>query len=193
MNEISITPASAAYSNGKAADEQTGEAFMNKRTKIVVLHMKEVIYTGIFIFLGIVLIVLLAIMFWPDREMDAGGSASRTEQSDGGNGTDEASEEAVAETAAYLPGIYSVSLDLSGSTMEMQVIIENDGISNVSFTYLDDTIRTMYPLFEPVLQDIASQLKAGVALEDVTYEESCRYTATVLLNALAEVLESAKQ
>ncbi|MCD8380158.1 MAG: hypothetical protein LUC95_07585 [Lachnospiraceae bacterium] len=163
---------------------------MNKRTKIVVLHMKEVIYTGIFIFLGIVLIVLLAIMFKPGREMDAGESASRTEQSDG---TDGSNSEAALETAAYLPGIYSVSLDLSGSTMEMQVIIENDGISNVSFTYLDDTIQTMYPLFEPVLEDIASQLQEGVALEDVTYEESQKYTATVLLNALNEVLESAKR
>ncbi|MCD7841830.1 MAG: hypothetical protein LUG56_05105, partial [Lachnospiraceae bacterium] len=87
----------------------------------------------------------------------------------------------------------SVSLHLSGSTMEMQVIIENDGISNVSFTYLDDTIQTMYPLFEPVLEDIASQLQEGIALEDVAYEESQKYTATVLLNALKEVLESARQ
>ncbi len=166
---------------------------MNKRTKIVVLHMKEVIYTGIFIFLGIILLVLLAIMFKPGRETAASESASRTEQSDGRDDTSEASGEAVAETAAYLPGIYSVSLDLSGSTMEMQVIIENDGISNVSFTYLDDTIQTMYPLFEPVLEDIASQLQEGIALEDVTYEESQKYTATVLLNALKEVLESARQ
>ncbi|MCD7751895.1 MAG: hypothetical protein LUI10_09200 [Lachnospiraceae bacterium] len=163
---------------------------MNKRTKIVVLHMKEVIYTGIFIFLGIVLLVLLAIMFKPGRETAASESASQTEQSDG---TDKSSDDAALETAVYLPGIYSVSLDLSGSTMEMQVIIENDGISNVSFTYLDDTIQTMYPLFEPVLEDIASQLQEGIALEDVTYEESQKYTATVLLNALTEVLESARQ
>ncbi len=172
---------------------------MNKRTKIVVLHMKEVIYTGIFIFLGIVLIVLLAMMFKPGREMDADGSASKTEQTDGSNKTGNTSssgEEVAEETAAYLPGIYSVSLDLSGSTMEMQVIIENtgiSGISNASFTYLDDTIQTMYPLFEPVLEDIASQLQEGVSLEDVTYEDSQKYTATVLLNALKEVLESAKQ
>ena len=163
---------------------------MNKRTKIVVLHMKEVIYTGIFIFLGIVLLVLLAIMFKPGRETAASENASQTEQSDG---TDKSSDDAALETAVYLPGIYSVSLDLSGSTMEMQVIIENDGISNVFFTYLDDTIQTMYPLFEPVLEDIASQLQEGIALEDVAYEESQKYTATVLLNALKEVLESARQ
>ncbi|MCD8327318.1 MAG: hypothetical protein LUC90_11790 [Lachnospiraceae bacterium] len=160
---------------------------MNKRTKIVVLHMKEVIYTGIFIFLGIVLIVLLAMMFWPGREMS--GSASQPEQTKGADTNTEAMEEA----AAYLPGIYTASLELNGSTMEMQIIIESGGISNVSFTYMDDAIQTMYPLFEPVLESIASQLQEGVALEDVTYEDSQKYTATVLIEALEEVLESARQ
>ena len=49
----------------------------------------------------------------------------------------------------------------------------------------------MYPLFTPVLENIASQLKSGVALEDITYEDSQKYTAAVLINALEEVLEKA--
>ncbi|MCD7739613.1 MAG: hypothetical protein LUH58_11370 [Lachnospiraceae bacterium] len=159
---------------------------MNKRTRIVVLHMKEVIYTGIFIFLGIVLIVLLAMMFWPGREMSTDDSSSEQEQT-------ETAEEPTEEAAAYLPGIYTASLELNGSTMEMQIIMESDGISNVSFTYMDDAIQTMYPLFEPVLESIASQLQEGVALEDVTYEDSQKYTATVLIEALEEVLESARR
>ena len=36
---------------------------MRSKTRIVVLHMKEVIYTTIFIILGIVLIFLLVYMF----------------------------------------------------------------------------------------------------------------------------------
>ncbi|MCD7807689.1 MAG: hypothetical protein LUH19_10200 [Lachnospiraceae bacterium] len=160
---------------------------MNKRTKIVVLHMKEVIYTGIFIFLGIVLIVLLAMMFWPGRKMDANASQTQEET------TGSSAEEPVEETAAYLPGIYTASLELNGNAMEMQIIIESAGISNVSFTYKDDAIQTMYPLFEPVLESIASQLQEGTALEDITYEDSQKYTATVLLNALEEVLESARK
>lgn len=38
---------------------------MGSRTKIIVLHMKEIIYTAIFAALGILLIVLLVIMFRP--------------------------------------------------------------------------------------------------------------------------------
>ena len=41
------------------------ENILSSKTKIVVLHMKELIYTGIFILLGIVLILLLISMFTP--------------------------------------------------------------------------------------------------------------------------------
>ena len=44
---------------------------MSGKTKILVLHMKEVIYTGIFIFLGIIFLVLLAIMFLPTEGLYA--------------------------------------------------------------------------------------------------------------------------
>ena len=35
------------------------------KTKIIVLQMKELVYTGIFVGLGILLIVLLFVMFYP--------------------------------------------------------------------------------------------------------------------------------
>ena len=38
---------------------------MSSKTKIVVLHLKELIYTGIFALLGILFIILLIIMFIP--------------------------------------------------------------------------------------------------------------------------------
>ena len=41
---------------------------MSSRTKIIVLHMKEIIYTAVFAVLGIVLILLLLFMFLPERE-----------------------------------------------------------------------------------------------------------------------------
>ncbi|MBQ8857354.1 MAG: hypothetical protein IJ024_04325 [Lachnospiraceae bacterium] len=40
---------------------------MSSKTKILVIHMKELIYTGIFLLLGIVLLVLLISMFAPDN------------------------------------------------------------------------------------------------------------------------------
>lgn len=41
---------------------------MSSRTKIVVLHMKEIIYTAIFAALAILLIILPVIMFKTDKK-----------------------------------------------------------------------------------------------------------------------------
>ena len=158
---------------------------MSGKTKILVLHMKEVIYTGIFIFLGIIFLILLAIMFLPSRT--AVNSPANTE-----NSTESAADSSHL-SGEYTPGIYSATLEVSGSTLEMQVIIEQSGITDVSFTHLDEAIETMYPLFTPVLEHIAEQLKNGVALEDITYEDSQKYTANVLLSAIENVLEKAAE
>lgn len=157
---------------------------MSGKTKILVLHMKEVIYTGIFIFLGLIFLVLLAIMFLP-KKTTVDSSALNTEV------TTETGSEPSQISTDYTPGIYSATLEVSGNSLEMQVIIEQSGITDVSFTHLDEAVETMYPLFTPVLENIAEQLKSGVALEDITYEDSQKYTAAVLLSAIEEVLEKA--
>ncbi len=58
---------------------------MSAKTKIVVLHMKELIYTAIFAALGILFIVLLIMMFLPDKEKEPDSSApdSPTSSEDG--------------------------------------------------------------------------------------------------------------
>ncbi|MBO5347055.1 MAG: hypothetical protein J6A45_02855 [Lachnospiraceae bacterium] len=157
---------------------------MSGKTKILVLHMKEVIYTGIFLFLGLIFLVLLAIMFLPKRaQVDS--SAITTEETEG---TAMGQESSMGE---YVPGIYTAALEVSGNSLEMQVIIEQNGITDVSFTHLDEAVETMFPLFTPVLESIAKQLKSGVSLEDVTYEDSQKYTAGILIHTLETVLETA--
>lgn len=158
---------------------------MSGKTKIFVLHMKEVIYTGIFIFLGLIFLVLLAIMFLPKGA--AVDSSMETMESI------ETSSGQSPVTSEYTPGIYTATLEVSGSNLEMQVIMEQTGITDVSFTYLDETIETMYPLFTPVLENISSQLKSGIALSDITYEDSQKYTATILLDTIETILEQAAQ
>lgn len=64
---------------------------MSSKTKIVVLHMKEVIYTGIFLLLLVILGVVMFLMF--------GSGKSKT-----------ASSDAVSK---YTPGIYRTSIRLN--------------------------------------------------------------------------------
>ena len=58
---------------------------MRSKTRIVVLHMKEVIYTTIFIILGIVLIFLLVYMFGPSRHIKQAGVYTSSMQFEGQN------------------------------------------------------------------------------------------------------------
>ena len=44
---------------------------MSAKTKIIVLRMKELIYTGIFIALGLLLIILLIVVFSPKKREEA--------------------------------------------------------------------------------------------------------------------------
>ena len=51
---------------------------MSSKTKIVVLHMKEIIYTAVFVALGILLIILLTFMFFPKKEKEVFSNSTIT-------------------------------------------------------------------------------------------------------------------
>ncbi|MDE7232756.1 MAG: hypothetical protein K2N37_06765, partial [Lachnospiraceae bacterium] len=74
---------------------------MSSKTKIVVLHVKELIYTGIFAALGILFIILLIIMFLPKEEKQE--TMSTVTQS---------------TTDSYVPGVYTTSLILNDNVVE---------------------------------------------------------------------------
>lgn len=159
---------------------------MSRKTKIFVFHMKEVIYTGIFLFLALVFLILLAMMFFPKKESTNSLSVMTMEQSD-----PKTISFNTSDTKIYTPGIYTAALEVSGSTLELQLIVDSEQITDVRFTQLDETIETMYPLFTPVLESICTQLKNGTPLEQITYEESQKYTAKILLEALETMIQKA--
>lgn len=141
---------------------------MHSKTKIIVLHMKELIYTGLFILLGLLFIILLVIMFRPQKETPSKSSDS-----------------------AYIPGIYTTSLILQGSAVDLEVIVNESQITSVRFVNLEDSVTTLYPLMEPALEDIASQLYETQKLSEIKYTDDNRYTYTVLLEAISNTLEKA--
>lgn len=142
---------------------------MSAKTKIVVLHMKELIYTLIFAGLGILLIILLLFMFLP-REKDG---------------------ESV-ETMNYVAGVYTSSVVFGSNTVDVQVIVDEDRIQSVSMVNLDETVTTMYPLMEPALENIADQVIEKQSTEGITYNADNQYTSIVLLNAIENALSKAK-
>lgn len=142
---------------------------VSAKTKIVVLHMKELIYTLIFAGLGILLIVLLLFMFLPREE----------------NGES-------VPTMNYTAGVYTSSVLFGDHNVDVQVIVDENRIQSISMVNLDETVMTMYPLMQPALDDISEQIIEKQSIEGITYNADNQYTAIVLLNAIDNALAKAE-
>lgn len=147
---------------------------MSSKTKIVVLHVKELIYTGIFAVLGILFIVLLIIMFLPKNE-DKTAVSTMTQTS----------------VNSYVPGIYTTSLILNDNIVEIEVTVDENNINSIRLVNLDEAVTTMYPLIQPSFEELAQQIITNQSLDDVTYPDESKYTSMVLLNAITSSLEKA--
>ena len=82
---------------------------MSSKTKIVVLHMKEIIYTAVFATLAVILIVLLLFMFLPKNR----GTSIHEEK--------------------YIPGVYTSTVTLKNTALEVEVTV-GEGIVGVNGT-----------------------------------------------------------
>ena len=140
---------------------------MSSKTKIVVLHMKEIIYTAIFAVLIIILALLLLFMFSPGRKNTLNNDKK------------------------YIPGIYTSTLTLNNNALEVEVTVDEAHINSIRFSNLDETITTMYPLIQPTIEDIAEQIYDKQSLENIDYSSDNPYTSKSILNAIDTALEKA--
>ena len=151
---------------------------MSAKTKIVVLKMKELIYTGVFIGLAILLIAIGVAMF---RNGDPGKKDRPS------------SKETAAATIQYAPGVYTASLPLNNHSVDVEVVVDASQIKNVRLLSLSESIATMYPLMEPTMESLRSQILTNQSTDGITYEDSSKYTAYVLLQAIQNALSKAAQ
>lgn len=143
---------------------------MQNKTKIVVLHMKELIYTAIFAALAILFVILLIVMFGkkePDTTVETMASAT------------------------YVPGVYSTSLTLNNQVVDITVTVDESHINSVELNNINEAVTTMFPLMEPTFDSIAAQIKEGTALSDITYDQENYYTSQILIQAIQTSLDKA--
>lgn len=144
---------------------------MSSKTKIIVLHLKELIYTGIFVLLGILFLVLMVIMFLPEKD---GGKPSLSEGE-----------------ARYVPGKYTTSLQIGSDSVDVEVVVDDSCINSVRLVNLNEVITTMYPLMQPCLDTIAEQIYEKQSLNEITWPDENKYTSQLLLNAISACLDKA--
>jgi len=172
---------------------------MSGKTKIVVLHMKELIYTGIFAALGILFVILLVMMFLP-KEDSGNTSATRTgnlsetpasnQDVTFGMGNETASA-GTHNDALYIPGIYTTELVLGEQSIDVEVIVDKTSITSIRMINLDEAVTTMYPLLQPTFDSICEQVYELQTLEGVTYSTDSKYTSLVLLEAIGHSIDKA--
>ena len=140
------------------------------KTKIVVIQLKEIIYTVIFAALGILLILLLIFMF-------RGGKDDGVAK----NGTE-----------LYKSGKYTSTISFNETDYNLEVVVDKNHINSVQIQNMDDSITTMFPLVEPSLEDISLQLSNDVPLDKIEIDQERQYTEQMLIDAIKDALEPAK-
>ncbi len=152
---------------------------MSSKTRIVVLHRKELIYTALFAILGILLLCLLAAIFWPSKANPGSNAPSRKASAD------------IAASAVYIPGVYTTELVLGSESVNVEVIVDSTRISSVKLLDLNDAVTTMYPLLRPTFDSICEQVMKHQSLDLVTYSTENKYTSLVLLESIRRSVEKA--
>ncbi|MDD3185103.1 MAG: hypothetical protein PHD70_03460 [Anaerostipes sp.] len=144
---------------------------MAPKTKIVVLKARELIYTGIFIIMGIALILLLVYMFAPQKNK----KRNETSQSTG-----------------YKDGTYSSPLHLGDKELKLTVTVKNGKPKSIALKHLSQSVQTMFPLVEPSVEEINKQLPKISSIDDLKVTGESKYTNTMLIQSMKNALKSSK-
>jgi len=174
---------------------------MSSDPKIMVFKLREIIYTVILAFFIITLLLCLILMFTKKntntstKTQTQDRSAEAQTQSDSIL-TESASAEAdIASSSAnttYIAGVYTSSVTLGDSAVDVQVTVSSDHILAIELVNLSETTEAAYPLVPSALENIASQILEKQKLDSITCSAQTRYTSQLLLNAVSKALTIAK-
>jgi len=129
---------------------------MSAKTRIVVLHMKKLVFAGVITGLGILLVIFLGILLGSSHKQSADNEAVET---------------------MYVPGVYTSSVMIDGNPFDVQVSVDEDHINEITMVHLDETVETMYPLVRPTLDELAKQIISSQSLTDLTYSKNNQSSA----------------
>ena len=151
------------------------------KPKFVVLKLKELLFTGALVILGVAILLLVVALVSVDKESTPNLSGPSAHH----NST---------ETSAplYYPGVYTTTMEMNDTTIHLELVCDENHINSVRLINLDEAVETMYPLLTPALEDLELQLSLDVPLEDLKFTEGSTYTQTLLVHAIEQTLAKAE-
>lgn len=156
---------------------------MSGSTRIVVIPLKKLI---VMVCVIAALIILAAIFIF-------GGSSSDAAKSTGVNistSTDTVKKNTSCPT--YSPGVYTSSILLNGTPIDIQVTVDSDNINNIEMINLSESVQTMYPMLNSSFDEIKTAVINNGSTDNITYNAGSKYTATMLLSAIDSALAKAR-
>lgn len=156
---------------------------MSGSTRIVVIPLKKLI---IMVCVIAALIILAAIFIF-------GGSSSDAAKSTGVNistSTDTVKKNTSCPT--YSPGVYTSSILLNGTPIDIQVTVDSDNINNIEMVNLSESVQTMYPMLNSSFDEIKTAVINNGSTDNIIYNAGSKYTATMLLSAIDSALAKAR-
>ena len=144
---------------------------MSANTKRLVLKLKQLIYTVIFVVLGIILIILLFLIIKGKTGKEKSASAYPT----------------------FAPGVYTSSIVLANSPLDLQITVDEEQVKSITLVNVSESVETMYPLLSSSLSEISAQVIDNNSTEHITYSQDSKYTSIVLINTINTILDKARR
>ena len=151
------------------------------KPKFVVFKLKELLLTAALVILGVAILALVIALV----SMKTESSPSLT-----GPSSDQRSTETSAPL--YYPGVYTTTMEMNDTTINLELVCDENHINSVRLINLDEAVETMYPLLTPALEDLELQLSLDVPVEELKFTEGSTYTQTILVEAIELTLAKAK-
>lgn len=153
---------------------------MSSSTRILVIPLKKLIITICII----IIFVITAIIYILSGKEPASSTTSAPVKNS-------SLSDASGSSIIYTPGVYTSSLMLNGTPIDIQVTVDSANINNIELINLSDSIQTMYPMLTSSFNEIKNSVIDNGTTANVTYSSSNKYTASLLLGAIQNALDKA--
>ena len=80
---------------------------------------------------------------------------------------------------------------VKNNSFDLEVAVDADRIRSIHLANLSESTSAMFPLVEPVLDSLASQIYSTQSLENLDYASDQKYTAQMLIHAIEETVQKA--
>jgi uncharacterized protein with FMN-binding domain len=132
--------------------------------------MKDIIRTGIFILIGVILLVALIWAVMPNR---------------GPEGTAE-----MFEPGSFVPGTYTSYIILHNRPVSISVTVDDGAILDIAISDMAESLEVFYPLIRPTMAEL-SQKVIDTQSTNIETGIKTQYTSRILLDAINMALHQA--